>query len=451
MVENDDHQKKYTNEIGSRLDFLQKIPLSNTLIVAISLAGFFTYYDLTNYSYISPVFKDIWDIGDKEIAFGASMTILGYVVGSFCISIVSDQFGRKTSLVVSIVILTIGSFATAWSQNMTQMAIFRLITGIGIGAEIAVVAVYIAEISPKSRRGRYISMIMILGWIGITSSGPISFLLIEQNQVFGAESWRLVAALGGLVAIIILPYRTKLPESPRWLIARGKIIKANEVLESFHLAPLDTPEVSAHLLRDSVAKSLWGKESLLRIILFIGIWSFILLPIYASLLLVVEFVNQGLSLSESISINTLSSFGFVAGGCFAIIIAERIERKYQVAFASSIMGLAFVLRGLLIYDYLGLATAGFLAFASNAWLITSLISYTTENFPTEIRSTGTGIIEGSGRGLASFGPIVFVFLQPLGFLYTMITMASFAFVATILVLLYGSRTLGKSLEELNKE
>jgi MFS transporter, putative metabolite:H+ symporter len=126
------------------------------------------------------------------------MTILGYVVSSFCISIVSDHFGTKTSLVVSIFIITIGSFATAWSQNMTQMAIFRLITGIGIRAEIAVVAAYIAEISPKSRRGHYISMIMILGWIGITSSGPISFLLIEQNQVFGVGSWRLDAALGGL-------------------------------------------------------------------------------------------------------------------------------------------------------------------------------------------------------------------------------------------------------------
>ena len=217
------------------------------------------------------------------------------------------------------------------------------------------------------------------------------------------------------MAIIILPFRTKLPESPRWLVARGKIIKANEVLESFHLSPLDTPEVSAHVSRDSVVKSLWRKESLLRIILLIGVWSFILLPIYASLLLVVEFVNQGLSLSESISINTLSSFGFVAGGCFAIIIAERIERKYQVAFASSIMGLAFVLRGLLIYDYLGLATAGFLAFASNAWLITSLISYTTEYFPTEIRSTGTGIIEGSGRGIDFFRTNSFCFPPAPGF------------------------------------
>lgn len=142
MVEKEDDRQKYTNEIGSKLDFLQKIPLTNTLIIAISLAGFFTYYDLTNYAYISPVFKTIWDIGDKEIAFGASMTILGYVVGSFCISIVSDQFGRKTSLVVSIVILTIGSFATAGSQNMTQMAIFRLITGIGIGAEISCSRIY---------------------------------------------------------------------------------------------------------------------------------------------------------------------------------------------------------------------------------------------------------------------------------------------------------------------
>jgi putative MFS transporter len=452
MVKINDDYRNYAHEIASRMDFLERIPLSNMALVAISLASFFTYYDLTNFSYISPTIKVIWNLQDTQIALAASMTIFGYVIGSFTISFLSDYSGRKLALVTSILILSLGSLASSFSSNITQMAIFRLVTGIGIGAEIAVVAVYVAEISPKSKRGRYISLVMILGWIGITSSGPASFYLIAQNQVFGIESWRVVAGLGGLIAFIILPFRIKIPESPRWLVSKGNLIEANSVLRSFGLAPLDRISVSGYLLSANRYrfKNFWNRNILFRVILLTAIWFLVLLPIYASLLLVIEFVNQGFSLSESISINTLGSFGFVAGGLLSIFASDRIERKFQVAIASSIMGFAFIMRGLLIHDYVGLVIAGFLAFAFNAWLITSLISYTAENFPTRIRSTGVGIIEGAGRGLAAIGPMIFVSLQPLGFELSMIIMALFAFAASIIVILYGSRTLNRSLEELSR-
>ena len=164
---------------------MQKIPLKNSVIIAISLASFFAYYDITNYSYISPILKTTWSIGDAEIAYGASMTIFGYVIGAICITVFSDSYGRKPALILSILLLGAGSALAAASQDMTQMALFRLLTGIGIGAEIAIVATYIGEMSPKSKRGKYTSMVILIGWLGLTSSGPISFLLIQQGHIIG--------------------------------------------------------------------------------------------------------------------------------------------------------------------------------------------------------------------------------------------------------------------------
>ena len=84
--------------------------------------------------------KESWNVQDSEIAIGASLTILGYVIGAVLITIYADLYGRKPALIISVVILGAGSILSASAQDMTQMVIFRLITGIGIGSEIAIVA-----------------------------------------------------------------------------------------------------------------------------------------------------------------------------------------------------------------------------------------------------------------------------------------------------------------------
>jgi MFS transporter, putative metabolite:H+ symporter len=430
---------------------LQKIPLKNSVIIAISLASFFAYYDITNYSYISPILKTTWNIGDAEIAYGASMTIFGYVIGAICITVFADSYGRKPALVLSILLLGAGSALAASSQDMTQMALFRLLTGIGIGAEIAIVATYIGEMSPKSKRGKYTSMVILVGWAGLTSSGPISFLLIQQGDLMGIESWRIVMAIAGTVALISLPFRIQMPESFRWLLANGKIDQINSVLVPLGIAALEANDKTVYSLKKFSLVILKNRLVMLRILFLVVVWFLVLIPVYASLLLVVEYVNQGYSLNESISINTLSSIGFVAGGLLSLSLAEKIERKHQIAIASSIMSIAFILRGFLIDSYNGLVCAGFIAFASNAWLISSLLAYTSESFPTKIRSFGSGIVEGISRGLAALGPIVFVLLQPYGFLNVMVAISLFSLIAAVLIKLFGLHTRGKSLEEISKE
>jgi putative MFS transporter len=433
-------------DLGTKIDSLKRIPLSVGVLVAMSLSSFFTYYDITNYAYIAPVLKTTWSVGDDQIAVGASMVVLGYVIGAFSLTVLADSYGRRSAFMISVLILGVGSFLSASSQDMTQMSIFRLLTGIGIGSEIAISSTYISELSPKSKRGRYISIIVMLGWMGLAASGPISLALIQMNLA-GIEGWRLVMAIPGIAAFISLFLRLRMPESPRWLLSKGRIAEANSVLVSMNIMPVEKYELQP---TKSIIQFFKNRTVVSRAVLLAAVWFFVFVPVYASLLLVVEYVNQGYSLTESISINIISGIGFVAGAILSIPIAERIERKYQISIAGSIMGAAFILRGMLINDFAGLVIAGFIAFAANAWLATSLYAYTSESFPTKMRSSGSGIVEGSGRAFSAIGPIIFVLLQPYGFMNLMIGMSLFSF-ATAAAVLCGPRTRGQSLESLNKE
>ncbi len=483
---NSDDTDSLLLQLGTRIDSLEKIPLSTGVLLAVSLASFFTYYDFSNYAYVSPMLKESWNVQDSEIAIGASLTILGYVIGAVLITIYADLYGRKPALIISVVILGAGSILSASAQDMTQMVIFRLITGIGIGSEIAIVATYIGEISPKSKRGRYTSLVVLFGWTGIALSGPISFALFESeiNNVVQIEGWRIILAIAVLPALIALILRIGMPESLRWLISKGKIKEANRLLIKLGLDPITRREAvdhsemenSSNQVSDVTKEFEQGDKKRLkssrlevnknltllfrnivtnrrlvfsRISILSAIWSLALIPIYASLLLVVEYTNQGYEIAESISINMIASSGFVAGGLCSLIIADRIERKYQIAFSCAIMGMAFILRGVFIHEYVGLVISSFIAFGANAWMISNLLTYTAENFPTEIRSTCSGIVEGAGRLIATIGPFVFIMLVTFGFFNLMVGLSSFSFVAAIVVLLLGRNTLNLSLEKLN--
>ncbi|MGB7960357.1 MAG: MFS transporter [Nitrososphaeraceae archaeon] len=483
---NSDDTESLLFQLGTRIDSLEKIPMSAGVLLAISLASFFTYYDFSNYAYISPMLKESWNVQDSEIALGASLTVLGYVIGAVLITIYADLYGRKPALVISVLLLAGGSILTASAQDMTQMVIFRLITGIGIGSEIAIVTTYIGEISPKSKRGRYTSLIVFFGWTGIALSGPISFAIFqgEINSFVQIDGWRIILAIAVIPALFALILRMNMPESMRWLISKGKMEEANRLLIKLGLDPITRQGVVNHPEMENatnkvsdVTKEFKQEDkkglkssshgankdlSILfrnivtnrrivfsRISILSAIWSLALIPIYASLLLVVEYTNQGYEIGESISVNMIATSGFVAGGICSLIIADRIERKYQIALSCALMGMAFILRGIFIQDYLGLIISSIMAFGANAWLISNLLTYTAENFPTEIRSTCSGIVEGAGRLIATVGPFVFIMLVTFGFFNLMVGLAAFSFVAAIVVLLLGRNTLNLSLEKLN--
>jgi MFS family permease len=448
---NDRNEKDRGIGIGAGIDSLGRIPLNRSIIIAISLSSFFALYDVSNFQYISPVLKSDWHLTDTEIAYAISMRVLGQVIGAFCITVCADLYGRKPALIVSLIILVTGSILVAMSTNIFQVSIFRLITGFGIGAEIVIATVYIGEVSPKSMRGKYTSLIFLIGAIGFAASGPVSFVLLQQYKIMGIEGWRVLMAIPGVVALLLIPLRYGMSESPRWMLSKGRVKETNRLLAKLGVSPIQNQDTDSAKItrRRSIVYTFKNKKILSRMSLFIGIWFFILAAGAASNLLVVEYVNQGYTTTQSVAIMTISSIGYVVGACLSISIADRFERKYQFVIAALIMGFSFILRGILIHDYLALGIAGFIGFAANSWVLACLFTYTAENFPTRIRSIASGAAEGLGSALAAIGPIIFVLLRPFGFLNVMIGLAAFLFAAAAVITLFGNRSVGISLEQLS--
>ena len=91
-------------------------------------------------------------------------------------------------------------------------------------------AAYIGEISPRSKRGRYTSLIFLIGTIGLASSGPVSFGLLQHGKIMGIDSWRILMAIAATVALLLIRLRYGMPESLSWLVSKGRIKEANTLL-----------------------------------------------------------------------------------------------------------------------------------------------------------------------------------------------------------------------------
>ena len=286
----------------------------------------------------------------------------------------------------------------------------------------------------------------------MSSSGPISLFLIQGDKIIGIDSWRILMAIPAAVAILLLPLRFSMWESPRWLLSRGRISETNFLLVKLGLQPIRDKEVdsaAAATTRRNTLHAFNDRKVFYRMLLFVCVWFLILVPTAASSLLVVEYVNQGYTAIQSVAITTIGSVGYVLGACLSIVIADKFERKYQFTVAGVVMAITFIVRGLLVHDYIALAAASFIGFAANSWLTACLFTYTAENFPTRIRSIASGGIEGLGSGLSTLGPVIFILLQPFGFLNIMVGLASFLLVAAIAIVFFGRRSVGISLEQLN--
>ena len=280
-TDNDDKEISY--DIGDGIDNLGRIPVKKSVIIAICLAGFFALYDVSNFQYISPVLKLDWHLTDAQIAYAISTRVIGQVIGAFCITICADFYGRKPALLVSLIILATGSILVAVSTNIFQVSIFRLITGIGIGAEVVIAAAYIGEMSPKSKRGRYTSLIFLIGTIGFAASGPISFVLLQQQgKMMGIEGWRVLMGIPGVIALVLLPLRYEMSESPRWLLSKGRIKETRLLLVKLGLPPPIKNQVndsSSIPQRKNVLRSFNNRKVLSSMSLFAGVWFLILVQV----------------------------------------------------------------------------------------------------------------------------------------------------------------------------
>ncbi|MDG2054464.1 MAG: MFS transporter [Phycisphaerales bacterium] len=440
----------------ARLDRIPIWPYRRSLLVIVGFGFFFCFFDIITIGAVIPVLKTQWDVSDSLLAWTITASLVGYVIGEFIVGRIADRFGRRLALYISVTFFSVGSILSATSPSLWWLVGWRLMSGMGIGAELSSTTTYLGEMAPRKIRGHVTAIGVGCGFLGFAVVPFISMALIP-NFDWG---WRAIFIIGGIIGIFIFIMRRRMPETPRWLVAHGrveeaeKIIAAAEILAEKRLKKkLPKPlEKRPTLVANKHWLNLLKPPYLIWVILFSGIWSAYYIGNYAWLTLTPQlYQNHGISLPAAFFVQGCTSLGFVFGAILAVFLGDRIERKWLASIIALLWCVCLLLVGWFPSIWI-IMVCGFAASTSIAIFIPIVYTYTAETFPVWGRATGISMTDGIGHITAAFcGQIIFgisAIYESSGYSFqAAFTVMAISGLLTVFLLLFGPCKTGQSLDD----
>jgi MFS transporter, SP family, xylose:H+ symportor len=197
-----------------------------------ALGGLLFGYDTAVISGTIGFLREHFDLSAAQMGWTASSALIGCIIGVVCAGILSDWIGRKKVLIFAAVLFAISALGSAVPRNITELVLFRIIGGCGVGAASMLSPLFIAEISPANIRGRLVSWNQFAIVSGMLAVYFVNYIIAGSsdhvwNVTFG---WRWMFASEFIPAILFLVLLFLVPESPRWLVKQGRGKKALEIL-----------------------------------------------------------------------------------------------------------------------------------------------------------------------------------------------------------------------------
>jgi MFS family permease len=466
-------------EIIARMDRIPTWALNYIFLGIIGIGELFTFFDIfnINVSFVQTAVT-LFHVSPSQAAplLGPVVlgNLIGYVIGSLSLSPLSDRIGRRDMLVITMLITAIGSAFNAVAFNYLSFLAARVITGIGIGADLAIVNTYIGEVAPTKYRARYVSLVFIFStigaflgiWVGLVlTTPPAPFpnglpIALGSSGIFATAGWRIMYAIGALLAFIGIILRFNLPESPRWLISKGRLSDADKIVkkmeEKVTSKGIKLPSLPSVLppITKSVSvpysEILTNKLYLKRLAVLLPMWFLAYTTVYSIASGLTSLLTaEGYAVSEAGTISAMGVIGFILVGPIASVYGDRFSRKIWLgigALLTVLGGIIVALTPNIVIDIIG---AIVLFFGFNVW-IPIAYTWTMESFPTRARTSGFALNDGLGHlggGLGVVGVTILATILPTLELFGVI--ASFLVIAAIIALVLGFMTTGKRLDEIS--
>ena len=378
----------------------------------------------------------------------AASALIGIFFGGFLGGWMGGFLGRKKLYFVAPILFTICSLTQLWVESGLMLFLCRFIIGIGVGFEYTAGGSLLAEFLPMKARGPRLAMLTIMWFAGAALAYIVGNILLTSGL---DNAWRLVLASPAVIGIILIIMRIGTPESPRWLISKGRTEEAEQIIKqvygpSFSLANVPAQKNEKSMSFTEVLASGYGK----RVFFCSMFWACSVIPVFAVYafaprVLEALHVKDEWAAYGSVFITLL----FVVGCVVATRLINVMGRRKMVIHSFLWSGLALLGLGafsdgsqLLILVLFGL----YALFIGGAQVLQ--LVYPNELFPTEIRAIGVGMGTSFSRIGAAIGTwLVPMSLDSIGIGNTMFVAAGVTLLGLIISIALAPETRAMSLEE----
>jgi MFS family permease len=229
-----EQQGALRSDIPARLDCLPWSRWHWRVVLALGVAWVLDGLEVTIVGSIASVLErpDTLGLTATQVGWSGSLYVGGAVLGALFFGRLADRLGRKRLFLLTLAVYMVATVATAFSVGFASFGLCRFLTGIGIGGEYAAINSAIDELIPARVRGRVSLAINGSFWVGAALGAVISLVLLDARVLGPQDGWRAGFLLGAVLAAAILLVRRDVPESPRWLLAHGRLQEAERIVSA---------------------------------------------------------------------------------------------------------------------------------------------------------------------------------------------------------------------------
>lgn len=438
---------------------IERLPVTRKLIfirIVTGISTFFDSYTVLAIAFAMPELISEWGLTPFFVGIIIAASYVGQFFGAIFFGSLAEKIGRLGVLKITIILFVTMSAACLFAWGGWSLLIIRFLQGIGIGAEVPVASAYINEFIGSKKRGRFFLLYEVIFPVGLMFAGIAGYFLVPEY------GWKAMFWVGLIPPVITAPLRWLMPESPRWLISKGRLNEADTIIGSLENEALKRGEnlekpIVKNYKEPQPSASGWRE-------LFSGIYlkrTLMLWGLWVSAYL----VNNGiitwlptlyrtafhLTMSRSLAYGWITSAVGVVASLACALLIDKVGRKrwYCYAFMCSSLALAVLsITGASAAIMVLIFTS--LAYAIMQTITFSLYLYSAELYPTRLRAIGTGFGSAWLRAGSTLGTILvgFIVAGP-GVEYVFLLFSVVTLMGGLITWIAGIETKGAILEELS--
>jgi putative MFS transporter len=396
---------------------MERIPFSRWHMRARIIMGSATFFDAFNalsLAFVLPILIGLWHITPIQSGWLISSSYIGQLVGALLFSRLAETYGRVPCAAAATAIMSVMSIGCALAGSFWVLFAIRLVQGVGVGGEMPVAATYISELSRAKGRGKFFMLYELIFPVGLMATGQAGAVLVPM---FGWKILFLVCGVPGLILAFLL---SRLPESPRWLIARDRLDEAEAIIGDAEASAmrkygvLADPEPSVGqtvAVLPTIRRSRWSELLSLRY----RSRTLIAWVLWASAFFVANSLNTWmptlyktvykLDLGDALRAASMTNVAQVAILLVCAFCIDRVGRRFWAVASFLVGGTLIAILALIGHPGVVMVIlVATIAYGIIGSINAVLYLYTPEIYPTRMRAVGIGVSTSWLRLASAVGP-----------------------------------------------